>query len=285
VALTDVAGGSIDLARRFATGTQACDVFAPADHLVIDTMLEPARLADYAIVFARGRMVIAYLATDPRAQALRVQGEFAPPAAVPRVADDWYTAVTAPGVRIGGAHPFLDPGGYRAHMVFELAQSHHKIPGLYNSLLQHYTVNPPDGGSAPLVLGRDFSFQFTYEHTAAAAARRDPSYRYAALPPQIDLSGVSDRLYPESRIVVPGLGTARGARSVVIPASTVEWGVTIAARTPHRDAAVAFVEALLGPAGRDAFAANGPAPIAPRVRRADLGRLPKTIRAIIAAAG
>ena len=54
--------------------------------------------------------------------------------------------MTAGGVRISGAHPFLDPGGYRAHMIFELAQQHLKVPGLYNALLQHYQVTPADPG-------------------------------------------------------------------------------------------------------------------------------------------
>lgn len=282
VRLTDVAGGSVDLARRFATGALECDIIAPADHLVIDTLLKPAGLADSSIVFARGRMVLAYTATDTHAQALMVDGAFAPPQSVPRVADNWYTVLTAPGVRTAGAHPFLDPGGYRAHMIFELAEAHHKVPGLYNSLLRHYVVNPADAGSSTPVLGRDFDFQFTYEHSAAAAAKRDPSYRYALLPAEIDLSGSNDRLYPQSRIIMPGLGTTRGARKVSIPASTVEWGVTIAANSRHRDAAAAFLETLLGPTGRDALAANGPAPITPaRVTRRDAARLPKAIRALV----
>jgi ABC-type molybdate transport system substrate-binding protein len=244
-------------------------------------MLKPPRLADYSIVFARGRMVVAYLATDTKAQALAVDGAFAPPASVPRVGETWYTALTAPGVRIGGAHPFLDPGGYRAHMIFELAQAHHRVPALYNALLQHYVVNPADPALPAPALGRDFDFQFTYEHSAAAAAKRDPSYRYATLPPEIDLSGTVGQLYPQSRVILPGLGTPRSAPSVAIPASTVEWGVTIAANTRHRDAAVAFVAALLGPVGHAALAANGPAPIVPRASRRDAARLPKAIGALL----
>jgi ABC-type molybdate transport system substrate-binding protein len=119
-------------------------VLAPADHLVIDAMLKPARLADFSIVFASGRMVLAYLATDSKAKALPVSGAFAPPSSVPQVGAGWYDVLTAPGVRISGAHPFMDPGGYRAHMIFELAQAHYKVPGLQNALLQHYQVNVAD---------------------------------------------------------------------------------------------------------------------------------------------
>jgi ABC-type molybdate transport system substrate-binding protein len=125
--ITDTSGGSVDLVRRFASGRLECDVVAPADHLVIDTMLKPARLADYTIVFASGRMVLAYSTTDPKAKALTVSGTFNPPASIPAVTGTWYNALTTPGVRISGAHPFMDPGGYRAHMVLELAQTHHKV--------------------------------------------------------------------------------------------------------------------------------------------------------------
>ena len=281
IAITDTSGGSVDLVRRMASGRLECDVIAPADHRVIDAMLMPAGLADYSIVFATGRMVLAYSANDPRTAALEASGAFAPPSSVPRVVGAWHEALTAPGVRIAGAHPFLDPGGYRSHMIFELAQSSLKVPGLYNALLQHYQVTPADPapGAAAAVLGRDFSFQFTYEHTAAATAKRDTSYRYAALPESIDLSSEHEAQYAGSRVTIPGLGTAGSPPWVTIPASRVAWGVTIASNSRHRDAAVLFLSSLLGPAGRDALAANGPAPLVPaRVSRSAVRRLPNALR-------
>ena len=144
--------------------------------------------------------------------------------------------LTASGVRVNGAHPFMDPGGYRAHMIFELAQSHYKVPGLYNSLLQHYQVNVADPSSATPapVLGKDFNFQFTYEHTAAAAAKRDSSYRYASLPAEIDLSSAKPDLYP-SGVTIPGLGIQGSMASVTIPASQVAWGLTIPRNSRNRE--------------------------------------------------
>jgi molybdate/tungstate transport system substrate-binding protein len=280
VAIADTSGGSVDLVRRFAAGRLECDVIAPADHLVIDAMLKPARLADYSIVFASGRMVLAYLATDPRARGLPVTGSFAPPSSVPQVAAGWYDVLTAPGVRISGAHAFMDPGGYRAHMIFELAQAHYKVPGL-----QHYQVNVADPSRPAPALGKDFSFQFTYEHNAARTAKQDPSYRYAMLPSEIDLSrdlarkGVSSDA-PAS-IVIPGLGIPGTAPSVTITASRVEWGVTVPVKNRNRDNAVAFVALLLGSSGRDALNAAGPAPTLPaRVTREDSERLPPALRAL-----
>ena len=275
VVITDTSGGSVDLVRRFAAGRLECDVLAPADHLVIDAMLKPARLADFSIVFASGRMVLAYLATDSKAKALPVSGAFAPSSSVPQVGAGWYDVLTAPGVRISGAHPFMDPGGYRAHMIFELAQAHYKVPGLQNALLQHYQVNVADPSASAPALGKDFSFQFTYEHNAARTARQDPSYRYAALPPEIDLSRGGES------ITIPGLGIPGSAPSVTIKASRVEWGVTIPVKSRNRENAVAFLALLLGPAGRDALATNGPAPLLPaRVTAQDYDRVPLSVRTL-----
>ena len=122
-------------------------------------------------------------------------------------------------------------------------------------------------------------FQFTYEHTAAATAKRDTSYRYAVLPESIDLSSEHEAQYAGSRVTIPGLGTAGSPPWVTIPASRVAWGVTIASNSRHRDAAVLFLSSLLGPAGRDALAANGPAPLVPaRVSRSAVRRLPNALR-------
>jgi ABC-type molybdate transport system substrate-binding protein len=283
VAISDTSGGSVDLVRRFASGRLECDVIAPADHLVIDTMLKPARLADYTIVFASGRMVLAYSAADPKASAIPVSGTFNPPASIPMVAGNWYDVLSAPGVRISGAHPFMDPGGYRAHMIFELAQSHHNVPGLYNAFLQHYQINVADPSStaSPPRLGKDFNFQFTYEHNAARTAKSDSWYRYATLPREIDLSDAHTRY--NASVTIPGLGTPGAQSSVTIPASPVEWGLTIPTNSRHREPAIAFVATLLGTAGRASLTVNGPAPTVPaRVSVPDQARLPSPLRSLTA---
>jgi len=262
VQIVDVSVGSVALARRLATGALACDGYASADGLDIELMLKPAGLADYTIRFARGRMVLAYLATDPRAAGVD--------------AENWYQKAVAQGVVIAGAHPFLDPGGYRAHLIMDLASRFYRIPGLYNSLLEHYMA-PATGA-----LGREFSFQFTYEHSAAAAAANNPAYRYLRLPDALDLSDRSkNATYAQARVTIPGLGRAGAAASVAIPASAVTWGLTIPRTATNVEDATAFVQVLLGPAGTAALQANGPAPITPAVvGRAEAARVPKAIKGL-----
>jgi len=262
VRIDDVSGGSVTLARRLATGAQACDIYAPADYLDIDLMLKPTGRADYTITFAVGRMVLAYLATDPRTQDITV--------------DNWYQKLLAPGVRIAGAHPFLDPGGYRAHMVFDLAERFYHTPGLYNALLEHY-MTPASG-----TLGSDFSFQLTYEHSAAAAAQRTAFYRYIPLPDRVDLStGANNDVYREARVTIPGLGVSGAAASVTVPATRAAWGLTVLKTSTNVEDAIAFVNLLLSPVGTAALKANGPSPIVPAVvSRGDFTHVPKTIKGV-----
>jgi molybdate/tungstate transport system substrate-binding protein len=287
VVVNDVSGGSVALAGRLAAGLQPCDVYAAADYQDIDLLLKPMGLADYTIVFARGRMVLAYVATDPRTHGIAAAGDFTPPASVPNAADDWYRVLLAPGVRIASSHPFLDPGGYRAHMMLRLAQAHYNVPNLANLLLEHVTIEASAGTDAAHrpVLGKDFDFQFIYEHSAAAAAKSNPSYRYVTLPDRIDLSTSGNNgYYAQAAMTIPGVGPGGGMTSVSIPATRVAWGLTIPARRLHPEHAIDFVNLVLGPIGTAALHAHGPVPITPGlISAADYARLPKSTQALVTA--
>jgi molybdate/tungstate transport system substrate-binding protein len=287
IALKDISGGSVALAARLAAGRQACDVYAAADYQDIDLLLKPQGIADYTIVFAKGRMVLAYLETDPTAKGIAAAGDFNPPTSIPNAASDWYKVLLAPGVRVSSSHPFLDPGGYRTHMIFQLAQMHYKLPNLSSSLLEHVTINAmaaADGANRP-TLGKDFNFQFIYEHSAAAAAKSNPSYRYVALPDTIDLSTTSHNgHYAQASVTIPGVGPSVEIPSVTIPATRVAWGLTIPKRSANPENALAFVIMLLGSSGVAALNANGPVPIAPAlVTSQDYARVPKAMQSLVKA--
>jgi molybdate/tungstate transport system substrate-binding protein len=284
--VNDVSGGSVALAGRMAAGAQPCDVFAAADYLDIDLLLKPLGLADYTIVFAKGRMVLAYLATDPLTAGIAAPGEFKPPASIPKAAPAWYRTILQAGVRLAGSHPFLDPAGYRAHMIFELAETYYGVPNLYHQLLEHYTIIPAVGGSgaAGRTLGDGFDFQFIYEHSAAAAAAANPAYRYVTLPDRIDLStSLNHDYYARAAVAMPGIGQRDHSSTVSVPAARVAWGLTIP-KGRSSEAATAFVATVLGTAGTAALTTHGPAPVTPAyVSRADAGRLPRELQALVQA--
>ncbi len=218
-------------AANYRRSGQACDLYAPADYLDIDLFMKPAGYASFDIVFAQGKMVLAYSASGLAAKKL-------PPitAGVPgEWWFQWYEILSMPGVAIGAGNPFLDPNAYRAPMIFQLAEAYYKVPNLYNNLLGHVVVSGPD--ASQITLGKQLDFQFTYDHNAQATARTDPDYRYVNLPDEINLSDPAKNAYyaQHAVVVLPGLGTPRSARTIAVPGTRVAWGITLMKAAPHRE--------------------------------------------------
>src|SRR5262249_35752064 len=82
--------GSVDAGRQITAGGHAADLYAPADYLDIDLLMKPAGFADFNIIFARGRMVLAYSASGLAAKKLPV----------PASDSKWHEILTMPGVAI-----------------------------------------------------------------------------------------------------------------------------------------------------------------------------------------
>jgi len=281
IQVKDEAMGSVDAGRQITAGGQACDLYAPADYLDIDLFMKPAGYANFDIVFAHGRMVLAYSASGLAAKKLPPIAETGGP--IPKAAAKWYEILTMPGVEIGGGNPFLDPGAYRAPMIFQLAEAYYKIPNLYNNMLKHL-VSSGQGAS----LGKQFDFQFSYEHNARATALANPDYRYVDLPDEINMSDpAKDAYYRQNAVVVlPGLGTSRSARTIPVPGTHVAWGITLLNDAPNKENAIKFLQMLLSHAGTASLNENGPAPVSPAlVSPADFHKLPESLRPLVKTTG
>jgi molybdate/tungstate transport system substrate-binding protein len=286
IQVKDFPMGSVDAARQITAGGHPSDLYAPADYLDIDLFLKPAGYTDFNIVFAQGRMVLAYSARGLSGKKLPPIAEpgsppFHAPESIPKAVPKWYEILTTPGVTIGGGNWFLDPGAYRAPMMFQLAAEYYKVPNLYNNLLEHLVIMGQDSGA---VLGKQFDFQFTYEHNARAAAAADPDYQYVDLPSEINLSDpTKDAYYRQQAIVVlPGLGTSRSARTIAVPGARVAWGITLLKEAPNKQNAIKFLQLLLSSEGTSALKKNGPDPLFPAiVSSEDFRNVPETLRRLV----
>jgi molybdate/tungstate transport system substrate-binding protein len=269
--VTDMTGGSVDLLRQVTAGGKPADVVASADYVDIDNFLKPAGAANFNIVFANGRMVLGYTQSGIEAKNLphfidADQPEFNPPNSIPTVNDSWYQAVLTQGVVVGGSHPFLDPSGYRSHLMFQLTQMHYDVPNLYNNLLQHYLAIPATAPASAFALGKQYDFQFIYEHSAMGITQTNPDYRYAYLPDDIDMSNpAKNSLYRQAVVTMPGLGLSDP--SVDVQGSRVAWGLTIMNGAPNRENAIKFLQLLLAPGdvGQTTLQNVGPSPVSPAV--------------------
>jgi len=281
ICVIDASAGSVDAARRVTAGQEPCDIYASADSVDIDVFLKPAGYADYNIVFAQGAMVLAYTTNSKNAATIAAPNSiFNPPATIPDAAIDWYAQLTRPGVAIAGSHPFLDPSGYRADMIFQLTEQNYGVPNLYDALLSHYSI-----AKSTDALGKTYDYQFIYEHSAFAAYNADAtkSYRYVRLPAKIGLS-VSELNpdYSDASVTMPDLLPPFAARPVRIPATRVTWGVTILETAQNRDNAIRFLQLLFSSQGVALQATSGPAPISPPiVSHHDYAHLPDGLRQLV----
>jgi ABC-type molybdate transport system substrate-binding protein len=281
VCVTDVAAGSVDAARRITVGGEPCDIYASADFEDIELLLKTPRFASYDIRYAQGAMVLAYTTNSKNAATIAAAGGvFNPPTSVPAAAADWFTQLTQPGVAIAGSHPFLDPSGYRADMIFQLADINYGVKNLYDTFLQHYSIS-----KATDALGKTFDYQFIYENNAFAAFNADATktYRYVRLPDTVNLGNPNlNRFYSLATTTIPGLGVGAEKATVAIPATRVAWGLTILNGAPNQANAVKFLRLLFGSQGVALQKAAGPPPISPPlVSGDDFKRLPSALQLLV----
>ena len=125
-------GGSVDLATRALDPGQVPDVLALADYAIIPRLLMPAHTGWYAI-YAGNAMVIASSAHVGRHE------QSSP-------ADNWTDVLLRLRRARRPFRPAAGPGGYRAVLVFQLAEEFYHRPGLADSLARAVpTVVAPAG--------------------------------------------------------------------------------------------------------------------------------------------
>ncbi len=221
--------GSLDLARRVTELGQVPDVMALADEDVFPKLLMPAHVGWYAR-FARNRMVLARAAGRPSATLDRA----------------WWEPLEREGIQVGRADPDVDPGGYRALMLFDLAERHHAVPGLSARLLAtspRRNVRPKSAELVALLQAGELDYAWMYESSARGA--RLP---FDTFPAAIDLSSEADTARYAS--VIARVAGASLADTIEVRGAPIRYGLSIPARAPTPDRAARFVAFLTSDAGR-----------------------------------
>jgi molybdate/tungstate transport system substrate-binding protein len=212
--------GSLETARKLTELGRIPDVVALADYEVFPRYLVPKYVTWYT-QFARNRMVITY-----------TKGRI--------TADNWFDVLTQPGVEVGRSDPKLDPAGYRALLVWQLAERYYKKPGLAGRLLAAAparNMRPKSADLTALVQTGDLDYAWEYESVAQAAG-----LSYLALPKEIDLSDPSEAgAYREVAVRVD---------TVLVRGEPIVYGLSIPTHAPHPGTARRFVEFLLSADGR-----------------------------------
>ena len=232
--------GSLEAARKLTELGKIPDVLAVADYNVITKLLVP-RYATWHVTFASNAMVLAY--SNRSTGAAEINGE------------NWWRILLRPEVRWGSSDPSLDPNGYRALMVMQLAERHYGEPGLGGRLagaLDPRFVRPNEAQLLGLVQAGELDYAWSYRSLAITAG-----LRWVDLPPEIDLSDESRvPAYAAAVVRLPG-GRRASADSVDFRGEPIVYALTIPLGAPHPETARAFARFVLSPAGREVLTKAG----------------------------
>lgn len=224
------ASGSQAAARKITDLKKPCDIMASADFKVIDKLLIPG-YSDWNIRFATNQLVLCY--TDKSKYAAEVS------------AANWYEILQRKGVVWGHSDPNLDPAGYRALMVLQLAEKYYKKPGLYDRML----ANRPQANIRPksvelVSLLQTANMDYAWEYLSVAVQH---GLRYVVLPDEINLGNYKqDPFYSQAVVKVTG---KKPGEYMDMRGESVTYGITLIKDAPNREAAIAFLKYMLDPKG------------------------------------
>jgi molybdate/tungstate transport system substrate-binding protein len=232
--------GSLEAARKLTDLGKIPDVIGVADYGVIAKLLIPKH-ASWYLTFARNAMVLVY--TDQSVGAKEIN------------AQNWWQVLLRPGVRAGRSDPALDPNGYRALMVFQLAEKFYHQPGLAGRLERAFPpkyMRPKEADLTALVQAGELDYSWSY-----ASIARTAGLRYLDLPDEVDLSnpGLAS-WYAQASVRVPAQSRS-GRDSVEFRGEPIVYALTIPTHAPHPRTAEAFVRFVLSPEGSAIIKQNG----------------------------
>jgi len=263
--------GSIQVMRHVTDLHEAVDVVATADASLIPMLMYTTQnpqtgkpYADWYIKFASNHLAIAY---QPQSM---YASEINP--------DNWYEILSRPDVKVGIADPRFDASGYRALMVFALANNAYHQPDIFKKMftgkfaylitifqdedLSTITVPEivdPKSGSNIVIRGAsiqliallesgDLDYAFEYESVI-----RQHNLAMVHLPDVLNLGEV-DIDYSKVQV---NLDFRRFASvQPVFRGERIGYGITIPSNAPHAQEAALFIAFLLGPEGRAVMEAD-----------------------------
>ena len=238
------AAGSRTCARKITDLEKPCDVMASADYTVIDTLLIP-EFADWNIAFATNEMAIMY--RPDSAFAGEINGQ------------NWPEILLRKGVAYGHSDPNADPCGYRSQITWQLAEKYYNIPGLYKKLQDNCppkNIRPKETDLMALLESGELDYLFIYR--SICEQHKMP---FVVLPDEINLkSAAHKKFYSQASMKISGKKPGEYITKIGKP---MEYGITVCKNAPNREAALLFVEFLLGAEGRKIMKENGQPPLRP----------------------
>ncbi len=262
VEITSEAAGSAEAVRRITEQKRECGILASADYKLIPEMMFPG-YADWYIIFASDQIVLCYSDKSKYCDEI--------------TADNWYEILARPGVTYALHDPEQDPGGYRAHMVWQLAERFYSSPGLYRRLADSpgYKIMPGN----LIALCESGQIDYTFSYGAVAVQNKA---RYIVLPDNINLASRNFAdFYRQAEVKLRG---SRPGETIVINGEPVLFALTVPKNFPDPGLAASWAAFLLGDTGAGIMRSMGMDPLRPAVA-GNIVNVPPALRPFVAPIG
>ena len=265
--------GSIQVMRHVTELHESIDVVATADQSLVPMLMYAVNVpgtdqpyADWYISMAANKLGIAYQPGSKYADEIN--------------AENWWEILSRPDVRVGISDPRFDAVGYRALMVFALAQEVYGNDSIFNEFVQDQFRTPirlvdmddmqiicvPEllettKGSHILLRGAsialislleagEIDYAFEYESVI-----HQHGFQLLVLPPNLNL-GESDMDEFYGKVTVQ-LDFQRFATvEPIFKGEPIRYGLTIPSNAPHPDEAALYINFLFSPEGQEIMRQN-----------------------------
>lgn len=222
------AGGSAELARKVTELGDKVDVLASADYKVVETLMMP-EYAKWNAVFAENAMVLMYSDKSKYADEIN--------------SDNWYEVLLRDGVNYGHSEPDLDPCGYRAVLLMQLAEKHYGQAGLADKLVAACPAKNIRPKSVELIAMLEtgaLDYAFEYESVALQHAAKNSAFKYVSFPDEVNMSALAlADFYKDATIELKGKEPGQTLTRVGEP---IVYSLTIPSTATNSDLAVEFLK-------------------------------------------
>ncbi len=264
------AHGSIQVIRQVTELGQDVDIVAVADDSLIPMLMYQTKMpngkpyASWDIMPVKNELVLSYTSKSKYSSEIN--------------SSNWYQIISRPDIRLGFADPRMDSVGYRTLMALKLAESYYRVGGIMENAIGKYfsipiTASDSNGISTitipelleptenhmvlrgahmellALLESSDIDYTIDYKSTVI-----QDGLQYLELPPEINLA---DNNFASNYQKVVVRTDYRRFKTVepVFEGLPIVYGMTIANNAKNREAAIKFIQFVLGPEGQRIFQA------------------------------
>ncbi|MEF8894050.1 extracellular solute-binding protein [Halodesulfurarchaeum sp.] len=211
--------GSNAVMRMVLEEQKQPDVIVSADASLLRSRL-PDSIAPWDVVFGSNALVIAYGPDTPIGERLEA-------------GEPWYEVLRSADAEVARSDPDLDPLGYRAVQLFELAADYYGVDGLAADLAANLVIDPKEPHLLANIETGNRAAAIVYKNMAV-----DHELPYVELPDQLDFSNPEYTDYYAHATYTTEDGTT-------IEGTPVLYNSTVPSTAPDPEGGRAFVKYLL----------------------------------------